>query len=178
MIKQKADYSQCYIEKRKERVRTAWWIDHPVHFIDFLKFLKFIDKYVDNYFGSMTNISTHLLTQENCNRSDNMRTVALVIGRLFSFREISDIKEDIRYNITNNFTLFWNNLNQQTELFSQKYYGREIVSLADFVKLFSMFAAHATICSISKNDKDCAKFQNSKELRKFIALQLAEKLKY
>ena len=172
------EHSQQYIEKRKNRFMIAWWINHPAHFIDFLKLMNFIDKYINSYFGSWKDTSTQLLTQENCNRSDNIRTVIPALGRLFDFKQIDYVvKSDVKYNITHDFTLFWNNLNQQTELFTQKYYGREIDSIDSFIRLFSIFAAHATILSIERNKKRTT-IWDSEDLREYIASEIAEKFKH
>ena len=171
------EHSQKHTEKRKERFMIAWWINHPVHFIDFLKLMNFIDKYVNNILGSWKDITTQLLTQENCNRSNHIRTMIPVLGRLFNFKEIDYIvKSDVKYNITRDFTLFWNNLNQQSELFSQKYYGREIDSVDSFIRLFSLFAAHASILSIARN-KQRTIIWDSKDLREYIASAITEKIK-
>ena len=116
--------------------------------------------------------------EEKCNCSDNIRTVIPALGRLFDFRQIDYIvKSDVKYNITHDFTLFWNNLNQQTELFSQKYYGREIYSIDSFIRLFSLFAAHATILSIARNKKRTT-IWDSKDLREYIASEIIEKFKH
>ena len=91
----------------------------------------------------------HIVTAENHDEIRNLRTFVYPLGRLL--RDICSHK-DIEKFQKRDFTLFWNNLNQQQQLFTSSYYGREIDSLDSFIRIFSHFVARK-ICIALKQDK-------------------------
>lgn len=104
--------SKFIIDDTRHEFEVIWWINHPRRFKEFLKLLRYIDKYVKSYWGSWTNTGVQIVTADNRHNLKNLRVLIPPFGRLFDEHKVTNILyEQIKYNIKSNFTLFWNNLN-------------------------------------------------------------------
>ena len=140
-----------------------------------MKLLRYIDKYVKTYWGSWTNTGVQVVTADNRHNLKNMRVLIPSFGRLFDERKVTNnSNEQIKYNFKSNFTLFWNNLNQQHDLFSNKYYENEIDSVYSFIKIFSDFATRELIKSFPRLDKSTTKEFDYNDLKTLISNLLKE----
>lgn len=163
------------INDPKKEFEVIWWIKHPKRFKDFLKLLRYIDRYIQSYWGSWTNTGVQVVTASNRKNLRNLRVLIPPFGRLFEYKTLFDFNENVKFNIRNNFTLFWNNLNQQNELFLNTYYGNEVDSINNFVKIFSDFAAREMVRTVSRCNKNLSGIVDYYELKQIVADCLTEK---
>ena len=148
------DFSAPYIEKMKVTkygygYDIAWWIQKPEKFEGLLQLTYYMYRLMNKLDKTMSLNAYHIVTAENHDEIRNLRTFVYPLGRLL--RDICSHK-DIEKFQKRDFTLFWNNLNQQQQLFTSSYYGREIDSLDSFIRIFSHFVARK-ICIALKQDK-------------------------
>ena len=150
-----SDYSALYIEKDKsnesEEMYIVWWIRKPEKFEELLQLTYYMYRLM-NKLDRTSALTAYIVTAENRDEIENLRTFVYPLGRILNFSETRSPGNSIASYLKRNFTLFWNNLNQQQQLFTSSYYGREIDSLDSFIRIFSRFVARR-ICIALKQDK-------------------------
>ena len=152
-----SDYSALYIEKDKsnesEEMYIVWWIQKPEKFEELLQLTYYMYRFrFMNKRDRTSTLTAYIVTAENRDEIENLRTFVYPLGLILNFSGTRSPGDSIASYLKRNFTLFWNNLNQQQQLFTSSYYGREIDSLDSFICIFSHFVARK-ICIALKQDK-------------------------